>query len=440
MSSEFETRLERRVRDWAESSDREFDAHALTRAAVDAGAAQYGGSFGFRRLRSAGRPHLASAWLLLLIGLLLTLAVGIFVVGALLRDSDRPLARNGLIAYSVGSVFSNPNGPIHLMNPDGSDDRIVGFGTCPRFTSDGTKLIYRSGSDPTEYVQGVLTVASADGSEARQLDDKSTFAGVLSPDGTKVAELVLVSDEQPAREIQLRDVGVDPPPGTLGEVLVPARPDGDHSYQSLTWSPDGRSIAFAVMKQVDRGDTTSESRVEVNVVDVASGQVTTVSKRPGAYSMPLSWSPDSSEIAYLGLADGAAPPVLPPTGQAPSEIGERIFTVGADGSGDRQRSERSEQYVGLAWSPDGNSIAFEYFEPPQLTFGVLEIQDDSLRTRATSTQVRLQGWSPDSSTLLLSGIEPAAVMLLPANLASDPETITTSDERLDCVSWQAVPR
>ena len=279
--SEFETRLERRIRDWAESSDREFDARALARAAIEVGAAhKSGGWIGFPRLGPARRPVFAGTWLLLLVGLLLALTVGLFVVGAILRDNDRPLARNGLIAYSLGDVFSTPNGPIHLMNSDGSDDRIVGFGMCPRFTSDGTKLIYRSGSNPAEFVQGVLTVANADGSDSRQLDGKSSFAGVLSPDGTKVAELVRISDEQPAREIQVRDVGVDPSPGTLGEVLVPARPDGDLSYQWLTWSPDGRSIAFAVTKQVGTGDTTSEYRVELDVVDVASGQVTTVSSDP----------------------------------------------------------------------------------------------------------------------------------------------------------------
>ena len=59
------------------------------------------------------------------------------------------------------------------------------------------------------------------------------------------------------------------------------------------WSPDGTTIAFSS----DRS-----GNYDIWVLDVASGQVTPVTKNPANDFLPT-WSPDGREIAFVSIAD-----------------------------------------------------------------------------------------------------------------------------------------
>ena len=104
------------------------------------------------------------------------------------------------------------------------------------------------------------------------------------------------------------------------------------------WSPDGRRIAFEV--------GVNEYPSLIYVVDVDGSGLRRLTRREQAYdrhSSPV-WSPDGKTIAFEGYNDG----------------NHWINVVGADGSGQRELSQRGGPYLDVApvWSQDGRSIMF----------------------------------------------------------------------------------
>lgn len=133
--------------------------------------------------------------------------------------------------------------------------------------------------------------------------------------------------------------------------------DGPTAEHSPTWSPDGTRVAFV---------SNRDGQSEIYVMDVDGSDPKRITGGPepdGAPSWAPSWSPDGTRLAFVSRAaatDG---------GYCPSE---EIFTINADGSGDRRMLTHHGDYwcddyfTGAPdWSPDGTEITYahgaEYF-------------------------------------------------------------------------------
>lgn len=162
--------------------------------------------------------------------------------------------------------------------------------------------------DPLWSPDGESVVAAGcempiDGQTPRRLsnDDPRSREGVYSPDGTRVAYATytegvyirtasLVIAEADGTELQVLTYQNDWRDPT-GEVVF---------FDSFVWSPLGDRVAFARLS-MDNGGSVVAS--ELRVLDIASGEETTIAAEPGIGG-PLAYSPEGDRILHLRDVDG----------------------------------------------------------------------------------------------------------------------------------------
>ena len=92
------------------------------------------------------------------------------------------------------------------------------------------------------------------------------------------------------------------------ELLVPA-PEGSPTRRfDLAWSPNGKLIAYSVMEEVTNGDNMGIRRLAIDVVDLETKSARRLTWRPSTDGTAISWSSDSTRVAFLGLPDGSPEP------------------------------------------------------------------------------------------------------------------------------------
>jgi hypothetical protein len=246
---------------------------------------------------------------LLVVGLLVLLAAAAvaFVVGSQHKlPPPFGFARNGAIAYDTGG-----GGGAYITGPNGRNPRRLagdGIERQPTFSLDGTRIAYYSRpSDPLGATPPALPlpfhvfVANADGSNAHPIAGGATF--------------VLYPFMPPAWSLDSRSVAFSADAGGVAQVWVvpidgaaPAGPiisDGT-ARSSPAWSPNGKWIA---MVEVRPGSPTANALV-VARPDGSDRQTLHVQKsagpEEGSFGETLSWSLDSTRIAYSRGRDPAS--------------------------------------------------------------------------------------------------------------------------------------
>ena len=236
---------------------------------------------------------------------------------------------NGRIAFTKASE-------IHTMNPDGSGQAFVTWGTQPAVSPDGRTIAFS--------YNGGISIVNADGSARTGV--AFGCAPAFSPDGRRI---VFSSGNCYGRgEIAVANVDGS---GFTRLTSGAARLDTDPVF-----SPDGRSIAFKRGPFFHNGRPYSAD-FEVYVMNADGSGQTNLTRHPADDGAPA-FSPDGRTIAYESARDDSCPPILA------VECDEyEIYVMKADGSGQTRLTHRLDapgQHLARhpSFSPDGRRIAF----------------------------------------------------------------------------------
>jgi Tol biopolymer transport system component len=265
-----------------------------------------------------------------------------------------------LEAQSRGTIVFTRDSPedseIYAVNPDGTgltqltDNTNGDYGPIP--SPDGKLIAFKADEK--------ATLMNPDGSGQRPLTGCSSFApGGWSPDSSK-----LVCEVGYEEGLAVADAA--------SGVITPLTRSGGHP----SWSPDGRTIAYIDGERLW-------------TVPAAGGARRRIGNRKIDEDEAPSWSPDSRRLAYVGSGG---------TG-----FRQDLFTIGADGSGERRLVRRVSDFQTPAWSPAGSLIAFVR-ELPHYVGAVYTVRPDGTGLRRVSVSTGGESslnpsWSPDGTEL-----------------------------------------
>jgi PQQ-like domain/WD40-like Beta Propeller Repeat len=234
-----------------------------------------------------------------------------------------------------------------------------------------------------------VDMLAPDGSDLRTLlpvsQDFNDYSRVSwSPDGTKVAFTRQVLHPGPGASIGPGEVVVMNADGTGLRVLATC----EHVWcgYGVTWSPDGRRIAYQ-FKGIRVMD--SDGGHDHAIWDCARGAACL------RFNGPLSWSPDGRWILFGGedRDDVGGVFLAPATGGTPKAI-TRCYSDLCYG-GDRESN--------AVWSPDGSLIAFSrehnVFVIHPDGSGLRELSHCPTATRPFRCSADFPAWSPDGHSV-----------------------------------------
>ncbi len=168
------------------------------------------------------------------------------------------------------------------LNDLHGNNRFVAYGVAAALSPDRRRLAYAGYSGPEQadlYVQGL------DGGQPQPLARDVLPALSWSPDGSKLA---FYSKEVNSVKINLSEGGATP-----RLLLTTPR---DTLADSPVWSPDGRWLAYTLLRLAPDERGPKIVAAEVRVINVATGAEKLVAERA---SQPI-WSPDGTALAFLG--------------------------------------------------------------------------------------------------------------------------------------------
>lgn len=305
-------------------------------------------------------------------------------------------AANGRLAYVVG-------GTIHLADRDGGGEAAVpggGADATPAFSPDGTRLAFWSRLPGDGGY--ALYVADADGNGRRRVGgDLAVHANVgyapaWSPDSSR---LLFASTDHGVGRLY-----VAPADGGGAALAITGL---DATRWAPAWSPDGEWIAFG-------RQTPGPSPMDAVALIRPDGTgERTLHEQPAlpdeaAFAESLSWSPDSTRVAYMRGRDAV---------HDPDDMTHRYAAVLAWAGLDRVEHRLYVEASGWlhlpAWSPDGSRVVFTTGEPGALTVRVVGAAGDGARPVAQcgGPLDDLLGWSPDSRWVVVAC--PGKPMLAP---------------------------
>jgi TolB protein len=351
---------------------------------------------------------------------------------------------------------------IHLIAPDGTDDRLLAQGDSADYSADGSTIVFAT-VPSTGPLAGFprLMVSDADGSNMRVVTSSAFGAYAISPDGSRV----LVAspsrgDQSPATN---RVWIVDLANGTERDLNLTTG-DPSTSFENFVWSPDGKSVAFAEIRHVslatEQGHCRTAYRTAIDVVDLtqATPHAVRVSERPGSASVAIGWSPDSQALAFTGYPDGVAPPTPPlPSPETPGvpDPTQDIFVADLTTGTETNLTNSDSDEYNPRWSPDGKALAYltgtdTHYVATQPMSGFQPEGGPSVGAMANDFV-----WSPDGKSLLLAQIietnndaggpgQAAALhgflQIVQTSNVGSPATLLQSSEAINTVRWQWRPR
>ncbi|MEO7664665.1 MAG: hypothetical protein ABIV26_06020 [Candidatus Limnocylindrales bacterium] len=243
---------------------------------------------------------------------------------------------------------------LYLVHPDGSgrhplDIGVAGIPFSPAWSPDGKRLAFVLRGDTSPTPNGSIWTANADGSDAAMLyEDKNgcsdgSFWPSWSPDGTRLSMVCYYQTADGGfGDISILD------PVTKVRTAVATLKYPDTVDNPVSWSPDGKTLAFEIITWDPTDQFLSQSVVAT--VPAAGGPITKLTD-PTLFGAHPDWSPDGSLIAFNTYDTGNMHGIEQPS---------NVYSVAPNGTGLRQVSTASidgKMRLGQPfWSADGTRI------------------------------------------------------------------------------------
>ncbi len=237
----------------------------------------------------------------------------------------KPLLAEGRIAFRRLPVGS-PRSEIYVMNPDGTDQRLVSTSITdwwPSWAPDSRHITFASSRRGNSSNDWEISTMNLDGTELMTLTNNLSpdNSPSWSYDGTKIA---FISYRDGNAEIYVMSADGS------AQTRLTSSPESDW-YP--VWSPNGRRIAF---------ETFRTGNQEIYLMNPDGSGLVNLTNHSSSDGAP-SWSPDGSKIVFDSNRSGSY----------------QIYVMDADGTNVRQITTQTGFWP--AWSSDGEHIAFASF-------------------------------------------------------------------------------
>jgi Tol biopolymer transport system component len=142
----------------------------------------------------------------------------------------------------------------------------------------------------------------------------------------------------------------------------------------VVWSPDGQQIAYL----------SDESNLVTYLVDSQGKAPRRLTGDPTDSEYNAAWSPDGQRLAFIGERDGI----------------RDVYLAASDGSNPRKLTTGSGSFRSLVWSPDNRHLALESLGLASVDIYALDTESRAITnlTRFPGNDIR-PSWSPDGKQI-----------------------------------------
>jgi eukaryotic-like serine/threonine-protein kinase len=183
--------------------------------------------------------------------------------------------------YVVSVINDNGKQSLWLRNvPTGSNTQVLEPDPFviqnAGFSPDGNYIFYLKAVDASQTVFRVYRMPVLGGTPQALVNDVD-YGPALSPDGKRMA-YVRANDPEPGK-YRLLSANLDGSDEKILQIAPLPTPD------NLSWSPDGKRIAFISYSQ-------SNAQGQISIFEIANGKDTPLTSFPDRVFLDLAWTPD----------------------------------------------------------------------------------------------------------------------------------------------------